>query len=47
MPELANAPLGLSILYLIRRTESEAPAIARELVARVKEKSPMRRCGTI
>ncbi|MCI0378255.1 MAG: Rpn family recombination-promoting nuclease/putative transposase [Gemmataceae bacterium] len=36
MPELANAPLGLSILYLIRRTESEAPAIARDLVARVK-----------
>jgi len=36
MPELANAPLGLSILYLIRRTESEAPAIARELVARVR-----------
>jgi predicted transposase/invertase (TIGR01784 family) len=36
MPELANAPLGLSILYLIRRTESEAPATARELVARVK-----------
>jgi len=36
MPELANAPLGLSILYLIRREESEAPAVARELVARVK-----------
>ena len=32
MPELANAPLGLSILYLIRREESEAPAVARELV---------------
>ena len=37
MPELANAPLGLSILYLIRREESEAPAVARELVARVKK----------
>ena len=36
MPELANAPLGLSILYLIRREESEAPAVARELVVRVK-----------
>jgi predicted transposase YdaD len=36
MPELANAPLGLSILYLIRREESEAPAVARELVARVR-----------
>lgn len=36
LPELANAPLGLSILYLIRREESEAPAVARELVARVK-----------
>jgi len=36
IPELANAPLGLSILYLIRRTETEAPTIARDLVARVK-----------
>ncbi len=36
MPELANAPLGLAILYLIRREESEAPAVARDLVARVK-----------
>jgi predicted transposase/invertase (TIGR01784 family) len=36
MPELANAPLGLSMLYLIRQTESEAPATARNLVARAK-----------
>src|SRR5579862_3958872 len=36
MPELANAPLGLSILYLIRQTESEAPATARTLVARAR-----------
>ena len=36
MPELAEAPLGLSILYLIRQTESQAPAMARELVARAK-----------
>jgi predicted transposase/invertase (TIGR01784 family) len=36
MPELANAPLGLSILYLIRQTESQAPATARDLVARAK-----------
>ena len=36
MPELANAPLGLSILYLIRQTESQAPATARTLVARAK-----------
>jgi predicted transposase/invertase (TIGR01784 family) len=36
MPELANAPLGLSILNLIRQTESDAPVRARELVARVK-----------
>lgn len=36
MQELENAPLGLSILYLIRREEYEAPAVARELVARVK-----------
>jgi predicted transposase/invertase (TIGR01784 family) len=36
MPEVANAPLGLSILYLIRQTESQAPATARDLVARTK-----------
>ena len=36
MPELANAPLGVSILYLIRQTESQAPATARNLVARAK-----------
>ena len=36
MPELANAPLGLSILYLIRQTEEKAPAMARELVARAR-----------
>jgi predicted transposase/invertase (TIGR01784 family) len=34
MPELAEAPLGLSILYLIRQTESQAAATARTLVAR-------------
>lgn len=36
LPELANAPLGLSILYLIRQTESQAPALARHLVARAR-----------
>src|SRR5438128_1978265 len=36
MPEVANAPLGLSILYLIRQTEDQAPAAARGLVARTK-----------
>jgi predicted transposase/invertase (TIGR01784 family) len=36
MPELTSAPLGLSILYLIRQTESEAPRMARDLVARAK-----------
>jgi predicted transposase/invertase (TIGR01784 family) len=36
MPELANAPLGLSILYLLRQTESQAPAMARDLIARAK-----------
>src|SRR5579872_1511329 len=34
--EQPNAPLGLSILYLIRQTESDAPAKARELIARAK-----------
>ncbi len=36
MPELANAPLGLSILQLIQQSESQAPITARELVARTK-----------
>jgi predicted transposase/invertase (TIGR01784 family) len=36
MPEVTNAPLGLSILYLIRETETQAPAAARDLVARTK-----------
>jgi predicted transposase/invertase (TIGR01784 family) len=36
MPELADAPLGLSILYLIRQTESQAPSMARNLVARAR-----------
>jgi predicted transposase/invertase (TIGR01784 family) len=36
MEELTNAPLGLSILYLIRQVESHAPVTARELIARVK-----------
>jgi predicted transposase/invertase (TIGR01784 family) len=37
MPELAGAPLGLSILYLIRQTESQAAVTARVLVARSKK----------
>jgi predicted transposase/invertase (TIGR01784 family) len=36
LPEVANAPLGLSILYLIRQTESQAPATARNLIARAR-----------
>lgn len=36
MPELANAPLGLSILYLIRQTETQAPFTARDLIARAR-----------
>jgi predicted transposase/invertase (TIGR01784 family) len=36
MPELAQAPLGLSILYLFRQAESELPPQGRELVARAK-----------
>jgi predicted transposase/invertase (TIGR01784 family) len=36
MPEVADAPLGLSILYLIRQTESQAPGMARDLVSRAK-----------
>ena len=34
LPELANAPLGLSILYLLRQTETQAPPTARVLMAR-------------
>jgi predicted transposase/invertase (TIGR01784 family) len=36
MPELTNAPLGLSILYLIRQSESQAPVTARTLVTRAR-----------
>ena len=36
LQELAEAPLGLSIMRLIGRTESEAPDIARALVVRAK-----------
>lgn len=36
MPELANAPIGLSILYLIRQAEGQAPITAREMIRRVK-----------
>jgi predicted transposase/invertase (TIGR01784 family) len=36
MPEVANAPLGMSILYLIRQTECQAPATARSLMTRAK-----------
>src|SRR5438477_10748181 len=37
MPELAHAPLGLSILYLLRQAENQAPARARELILRTKQ----------
>jgi predicted transposase/invertase (TIGR01784 family) len=36
MPELADAPLGLAIMYLLRQTEDEAPKAARNLIARAK-----------
>ena len=36
IPELANAPLGLSILYLLRKAELEATESARKLIARAK-----------
>jgi predicted transposase/invertase (TIGR01784 family) len=36
LPEIENAPLGLSILSLLRQSEDQAPARARELVARTK-----------
>lgn len=37
MPELADAPIGLATLYLLRKSEEEAPKAACELIARVKE----------
>jgi predicted transposase/invertase (TIGR01784 family) len=37
MTELANAPLGLSILYLLRQAESQAAVRARELILRTKQ----------
>ena len=36
MAEIANAPVGLAILYLLRQSEHQAPGTARGLVARVK-----------
>jgi predicted transposase/invertase (TIGR01784 family) len=36
LPELGNAPLGLSILFLIGLIESEAPTAANNLIARVR-----------
>jgi predicted transposase/invertase (TIGR01784 family) len=36
MQQLPDAPLGLSILYLIRQVENQAPEMARDLVARAK-----------
>ncbi|MCE9534310.1 MAG: Rpn family recombination-promoting nuclease/putative transposase [Planctomycetes bacterium] len=36
IPEVANAPLGLSILYLIRQSEIQGPAAARSLIAKAK-----------
>jgi predicted transposase/invertase (TIGR01784 family) len=40
MQELVDAPLGLSILYLIRQAESQAPGTARDLVARARREIP-------
>ncbi len=37
LPELADAPLGMSILYLLRQEDNEAAATARDLVARTKQ----------
>ena len=39
MTELADAPLGLAILYLIRKSEEQAPTVARELIVRVKSET--------
>jgi predicted transposase YdaD len=36
MQEIANAPLVLSILSLIGRTESQTPVAARDLIVRAK-----------
>lgn len=36
LPEQPDAPLGLSILNLLRQSETEAPETARELIVRAK-----------
>jgi predicted transposase/invertase (TIGR01784 family) len=36
MAEPENAPLGLSVIYLIRQSETNAPGKARELILRAK-----------
>jgi len=37
LPALADAPLELSILCLIRETESQAPLLARALIGRARQ----------
>jgi predicted transposase/invertase (TIGR01784 family) len=39
MPELADTPLGLSILLLLRQSDEQAPATARDLIARAKSET--------
>jgi predicted transposase/invertase (TIGR01784 family) len=39
MPDLAGAPLGLSILCLIQQSEDKAPATARDLIVRAKSET--------
>ena len=39
IPGLTGAPLGVSILTLIKKAEDDAPFLARELISRVKEET--------
>ncbi|MBI3823841.1 MAG: Rpn family recombination-promoting nuclease/putative transposase [Planctomycetes bacterium] len=39
LPESADAPLGMSILSLLRQSEEQAPATARDLIARTKSET--------
>ena len=45
MPAVADAPLGLSILYLIREPAAQAPAAARRWSPAPRRKSGVKGCG--
>ena len=47
MPELADAPLGISIMHVIQQAENQAPETARTRLRAQSRKLRMNRCGPI